>query len=490
MDYTITFTNKRVWDFYNEKKHLNIEQMNILMIEILEKIFQGTDANMDTNTISCLLDNVKSIQSQMTNMNEKIGSFQQDTNNIFSLRLNTLKHEYMEDLKMILNNNTNEKIEQIIEKNNLILQDKTKLFLTELIPKNQETLFKDIQSIIQNLQQSISNDTTTLIKSGITKDILDNFIATIEGRFNTMIGNSQNTVNTIISSCENRIQNKINDTDTKILEIKDLTNTNNGFSQQLQTNISDLLKKMENVSTKGRISENLLYNIILGLFPSANIEYVGGTKETGDIILHRKNKPSILLENKDYSKNVNQEEINKFYRDIDTQKICGIMLSQKTGIVYKENFEIEIRNNQNIVLFIHNVEYNADKIRVAIEIIDYLKNTMTEYIKDENENITIDKPILDEINNEFRDFAVNKLNHLKTIKDFHQRLLTETETLKLPSLEGFLSKKYENSLTDNSICKYCNYYAKNPRALSAHLRGCKTYLNSMQNLQLRIENNI
>ena len=41
MDYTITLHNKRIWEFYNENKNLNIENMNVLFIEILEKMYQG-----------------------------------------------------------------------------------------------------------------------------------------------------------------------------------------------------------------------------------------------------------------------------------------------------------------------------------------------------------------------------------------------------------------------------------------------------------------
>ena len=68
-------------------------------------------------------------------------------------------------------------------------------------------------------------------------------------------------------------------------------------------------------------------------------------------------------------------------------------------------------------------------------------------------------------------FIANKLSHIKTIKDYQQRLLTQVEELKIPNLEYFLSKLYAYSSKED-ICEYCNYVAKNPRALTAHLRGC------------------
>jgi hypothetical protein len=68
-------------------------------------------------------------------------------------------------------------------------------------------------------------------------------------------------------------------------------------------------------------------------------------------------------------------------------------------------------------------------------------------------------------------FISNKLSHIKTIKDYHQRLLSQIEEIKIPSLEHYLSKLYAYSSKED-VCEYCNYVAKNSRALTAHYRGC------------------
>jgi hypothetical protein len=64
------------------------------------------------------------------------------------------------------------------------------------------------------------------------------------------------------------------------------------------------------------------------------------------------------------------------------------------------------------------------------------------------------------------------LAHIKTIKDFQQKLLAQVEDMKIPSLEHFLSKMYASSSSKDDVCEYCNYVAKNARALAAHYRGC------------------
>ena len=127
-------------------------------------------------------------------------------------------------------------------------------------------------------------------------------------------------LNSIISSTEQRL-------DGRLSEIKNISSTNNSTQDILCTNINDLLKKMENSSSKGKISENLLFNVLHSLYPTAQIEFVGTTKETGDIILKRRDKPIILFENKNYDRNVGQEEVKKFLRDIENKNCSGIMLS-------------------------------------------------------------------------------------------------------------------------------------------------------------------
>jgi hypothetical protein len=185
----------------------------------------------------------------------------------------------------------------------------------------------------------------------------------------------------------------------------------------------------------------------------------------------RKDKPTILFENKNYNKNTPQEEVKKFLRDVELQNCSGIMLAQHYGITNKDNFEIEM-NNSNVLVYLHRVEYDADKIRAAVDIIDHFKSKIGDMEKVGGNAIHIEKEVLDEINKECQLFTANKLAHIKTIKDFQQKLLAQVEDMKIPSLEHFLSKMYASSLSKDDVCEYCEYNAKNARALAAHYRGC------------------
>jgi hypothetical protein len=226
---------------------------------------------------------------------------------------------------------------------------------------------------------------------------------------------------------------------------------------------------MEISSVKGKISENIVSSILHSLFPVAQIDSVGTTKETGDVILTRVNKPKILIENKNWEKNVVQEEVKKFIHDVETQNCCGIFLSQNYGIANKGNFEINI-NNGNVLVYVHEVNNDAEKIKIAIDIVDHFKMRLDQ-LNTHSEVDTISKELLDEINQEYQIYISQKLMITKTIKDFNQKILKQIEDFQIPSLEHYLSTRYATSSSKFS-CQYCEYIGKNQQALSAHLRGC------------------
>ena len=464
MDYSLTLNNKKVFEFYNEHKNLNFENMNVLFVDILDNLLRNTNPSLDTNVAAALLDNMKALQRQVLNIKDTVEKNQTDIGTMFTLKFVDFKRDYMEDMRMILSSNANEKVAPIIKQYNETLLDKTRIMINEIIPKNQEILYKSIENTLDNLQKSINNDTNSLMKSSLTKDVLDKFTQSLDEKFSTTLINSQSMFNSIITSTEHRISNKLT-------EIKDASVINNSSQTSLCTNVNDLLKKMENSSSKGKLSENILFNVLHSLHPTAQIESVGNIKETGDIIMRRRDKPVILFENKNYDKNVVQDEVRKFLRDVEHQNCSGIMLAQHYGIANKNNFEIEIHNN-NILVYLHKVEYDADKIKAAIDIIDYFKEALGDVESGNGELVNINKETLDDINKEYQNFINNKLLHIKTIKDFQQKLIAQVEDIKVPALEHFLSKLYASSSSKENTCDYCSYVAKNVRALTAHHRGC------------------
>jgi hypothetical protein len=387
------------------------------------------------------------------------------------------KRDYIDDVKMILTNNVSEKVAPLLKEQNAIMLDKTHILINELIPKNQDdVVVKHINESLKSLYSSISDDTNKLLSSSITQKTFDDFILSIDNKFSSVIQSSQS----LFGSTEQRLDTSIreikNSTEAQLNYLRELSCSNQNITSSLNNSVSELLKKMENSSSKGKISENIVFNILHTLFPCSQIDFVGTTKETGDIILTRSNKPKILIENKNWDKNVVQEEVKKFIHDVEKNDCCGIFLSQNFGIANKENFQIDV-SGKNVLLYLHEVHNDAEKIKVAISIVDHFKGKLDEL--DNNTEIdTISKELLETINREYQNHAVQKINMIKLIKECNQKMLKQVEEIKLPSLEDYLSTRYAFS-TSKFTCEFCGYVAKNQSAMSAHQRGCSVKKNTI-----------
>jgi len=458
--YTLTSTCKKVWDFYQKHPNLDFEAMNLLFVNIMENLSHDITSSLSNSVATQILSNIKELQSQIISVNDSVGKIHNDTQMCFQSKFTEFKKEYLEDVKLLLNSNNSDKIAPLIKEYNSGLFDKTFIMINEVIPKNNDSLTKQIQENIKSFYSSIAEDTNKLLNSNINQKSLDDFIQNIDNKFM----NSQQLINTLINTTEQRLENKMN-------AIQDISSSNQYTQSSLNKTISELLKKMEIASVKGKCSENILFNILQSLYSTAQIEVVGEQKETGDFMLTRKNKPTILIENKNWNKNVIQDEVKKFIRDVETQNCCGLFLSQNFGIANKENFEINI-NNGNILLYVHEVNNDAEKIRIAIDIIDNFKLKLDEIVVCNGDGYNIDKEILDEINKEYQLFATQKILQIKMVKDFSAKMVKQLEDLQFPCLENFLSTKYAFS-SSKYICEFCEYVAKNQSAMSAHKRGCK-----------------
>ena len=454
--FTLSVANEKIWNFYKKNPTLTFEATNLLFIDFMDKIIPDANTGLNTSLAEQLVESMKTIQSQINNVSDNLSHMRAETISNLALKLSEFKKEYIEDIKMILSNNVADKIAPLLKDQNLMMVDKTHILMNDIIPKNNEALKIQINEAIKGLHYSITEDTNKFLSSSINPRTLQDFITNLEQKF---------------SQSEQRLETNIREIKTTNDKIREISTAHQQTSVSLNATVNDMLKKMENASTKGKISENIVFNILNTLYPSAqDVEYVGDKKESGDIMLIRENKPTILVENKNWEKIVSKEEVKKFIHDVETQNCCGLFLSQNTGIANKRNFEITVHNNKHILLFMHEVNYDAEKIKLGIEIIDHFKETLDNF--DDNSDIdTIDKDILDSINKEYQECCSQKLNILKTIKDLGQKLSKQVEEITFPNLENYLSTRYTFSV-GKMVCEYCNFIAKNQQALSAHHRGC------------------
>lgn len=466
-NFTLSVNNQEIFEFY-KNNHLDFESMNLLFVSILKKLIGNMDTSLNSTIANKLLENFSVLNSKIDHIGGSINKTQGELSSSINTRLNEYRKEYMDDIKLILTSTNVEQISPLIKESNSNLLTNTSNIIHELIPKNNEILSKDINANFKLLHSSIVKETGKLLTSSLDKNTIDHFF----NNMNQTLGNSQQALTTIISSSETRIENKLLENEKKINEMRDIFLENNKSQQLLQGGVTDILKKFEKGVGKGNISENITYNILLSSYPNAQIENIGDSqKEMCDIVFKRTNGPTILIENKDHeNRNVPKQDIEKFIRDCEIQDCCGIMLAQHRGISNKQNFEIQIHNG-NVLLYVHEVNFDPEKIKMAIDIVEHFKIKLDQVsIKDDG--CAIERETLDEINKEYNHFITQKTFLLKTLKDFNEKMNFSITEMKMPELERFLFSRFafsSNQSTD-SICKYCEKFI--PKSMLQHYRYC------------------
>jgi hypothetical protein len=480
--------------------------MNELLVDILENIISTMSNNVNTNMLSSILNRLNDtvtnqevslkqnelyhnnintlfdgLKNDLTNVKDLVNKVSNDVSTSITLKLHDIKQSYINDLKDILHKNDNDictKINPILEKHTSHIIDKTNLLFSNILSNSHDDYKKIIDNTLSQFQNSIKLDNYQLLTDLLNKNnnidtrIYD-FIKSIDTKFNELSHNIQNPITQYINSSEERINSRIN-------SINDISICMNNKHDKLSDNIIDFINKFRTSSNKGQFGEGLLFNILSQLYPTADIlDTTTDASNRGDFIINRPDKLTLLIENKDHSRNVSLDEVNKFIRDTNKHKLNGIFFSQKSGIISKPNWYIEVFNS-NIRLYVHNVNYNSDIIKMSIDIIDtlsyHINNNSNININNNNNDCSISNDILDIINNEVKDFIDKRYSLINLLNEQHNILINKCNELIIsPTLISILDTKYNSiSQIDPLLCKYCrSYKGKNHAGLSAHLRGCK-----------------
>ena len=257
--------------------------------------------------------------------------------------------------------------------------------------------------------------------------------------------------------------------------------------------MSSFLNKYKNNSNKkGNISETELYYVLQQLMPSDEIIRCGSETATCDFKVNRcdPKKPTILFENKNYSGSVDTEEVKKFERDVQLQKKHGIFLSQSSPITFKTNFHIDIIDGL-ILVYIPNAEYDLNKIKIAIDIVDKLSKYVMVKVKEvkevEEEHHILTNVDLTAIVKEYTEFGLKRMEMIEMMKSMSKQMLDKMEEMQMPCLSRYLVGTGEFK-SDKLLCQFCGIFnGKNKSSLAAHMRSCKCNPNSNTNKNAVVE---
>jgi len=143
------------------------------------------------------------------------------------------------------------------------------------------------------------------------------------------------------------------------------------YETKLETEREKYMKHMtihENSSIKGQQGELYTFHQLNLLFPKFTIQDTHSEDARGDFLVHADNL-LMMVEAKQYSKNVPLVEIEKFHRDMKIEANndvkCGVLISLDSGICNKEDFSMEFIGGKPII-YLHHTREHMEHIRLAL----------------------------------------------------------------------------------------------------------------------------
>ena len=433
--------------FYDTNPNIDFNKLNELFIDLIQKIMSSIKEPIQANELKILLN---SLHKKVEIVNNNL-SGQQDLLKLTYEHISKEKEYYLQQIKSIITQNQNSsEILNLIRETNSALIDKTVYSILQQLPKMNEGITREMNLSLKSQQE------TMLKEAEITfQKILNN--------------NEKQNIDEIIQTNYSMITDKLNQTFHTFFSKESTFYQNN-------IHLQNFLERQKNSTLKGKESEEKLEICLVNAFPNGNIINKSGESKSCDYLLERNNKSNILFENKDYNTNVPNEEIKKFIRDIEYQNTHGILISQKSGINHKNDYEIDIHAN-NIIVFIHFGNYDETKLRTAVNLIDCLderikKNNLT------NKDIEISMEELSEVNKEYLNFIGQKKQLIENYKKNYKDHLKQLEEFEMNQLTNILNRTFTNVEQLSYPCNICNsYIAKNKRALITHQNKCKKTVN-------------
>lgn len=439
--YKTTINNKRIYEFYNSNPNVSIETMNLILLDFLDSIGKDLTSVMRDKAIDELSNNIKDIKQQVSVLNDG-----------FYVKLHEYNKEYIDTMKTYISLSSSENRDIIIQ----LLNKNTDVFIEKISQTAPETnvILKENMDI---LRTTISKDIKEFVSSYNQSTDMKEFVSLIDSKILTI----QQSLYSVVSGNQENLSSKLD-------SIKENAVVSQHTNDRVMNELNDFLFKYKTSSQqKGAVSEIQLHYLLNKMYPTAEIVDSHGETSCCDFIIKRNGKDDILIENKNFNLSVDNRDITKFLFDVDKQKSHGIMLSQHSGITGKPDGFIELNGNK-ILMYLHEVNYNADKIRIAVNTIDHLSVKLNEISGGEDESLCITKDALCRINDEYQMFLSQRLSLHNVLKDFNKKMNSQIESIQLPTLNTYLSDKFASVENKVFVCENCEMTFKSKRALTSH----------------------
>jgi hypothetical protein len=241
------------------------------------------------------------------------------------------------------------------------------------IKHNHATTLRELSKERDELKNQIANlhSTFSSEKALLSSTITENAHATFKSQIDNM-REQNNHLQTKLSNIETENRISISNQLKELREFyenklekqtAEFETIRNNYQEKLNSSIT----RTQNSTIKGKESEEEVFTALNQLFPTAIIEDTHTIPGRGDFIL-RMDDMIMMVETKNYTRNVQKSEVDKFYRDMESPANsdiqCGILMSMNCGISAREDFSLEVRSGKPLI-FLHSIRDNMINIRLA-----------------------------------------------------------------------------------------------------------------------------
>ena len=301
-------------------------------------------------------------------------------------------------------------------------EDKYETFAQQATERAKQSVSQVEASVRQQYQEEISRYKKSIEESAQRYDALMNRYQSV----NVDVGRSYQQREEIVAK---QNQERITALEQKCDAVR----------REYEEKLTAIALRSENSTIKGQDGESFMLAQLNMLLPKWEIEDTHTAPGRGDFIL-RYEDMCIMIENKNYSKNVQKSEVDKFYRDIDNTANndiqCALMVSLTTGICCKDDFEFEMRNGKPI-MFLHKVRDNMNNIVLAMKFL--------QLVVKQSESLNLkDAEVLGGFKNLASTIKRNFTRQRSRLEKFHaeQMEALAAQEVSITSLYGLLGAKY------------------------------------------------
>ena len=443
---SIVINNTRVVEFYKQNPVLDPQEVNLWLVDMLEKVVGGSEKG--------------TARSMMERMESFFGDHSKQVENMRrEIEIQNSSGDYIQS-----------NIKQISGAVATMRDDFKNLIVSQFVESQ-----KDNERMIRVALEGA-------VEEGKQKEIIVKSMSEILGhKFGELAKDMQVPFTALVGESEKRLGDTLNRIHENGVETRSI-------SEKTCRDMEGYLAKYGRSKDKGNIGERKLAGLINVLYPSCELvdtTFSGGGK--GDFIMRRPGKPQILFETKEFAdgSKVPKKDVIKFLNDVKDNECCGVLVNHTGAITEKENFYFEFHMGK-VLLYIHDANYEIEKIDLAIRIIDYMEERMGDINKMSHGGNVMSDEVMEQINLEFNAFNEHKERILSESRDYYNNTKKNLEAMQFSCLHKLLSTKYATEKNVSYYCTACDMGFKNNRALAAHKKSksCKSSANYVEPVKI------